>query len=250
MYWLESKLKADGSWAGGNRVHVVCALVAAETYGMTGKHKEMAQKAVDFMARQQAPLGGWGDGPPGAARDTATTAWAVMAAKSAKLSELNVPTALFEGAQKYLQAAGAGETGKAIRVAAAIEGQTPVPSKDDASIPAAAISMLYLGTNPENPWIAGAAAEMAKEGIRLDDFPRLYLGTLSMFQVGGTGWDAWNAGLKKGLLEAQDKSGGDADGSWEPPAGRPGGEPGRASATALGAMSLEVYYRYLPIYKR
>ena len=37
------------------------------------------------------------------------------------------------------------------------------------------------------------------------------------------------------------------DGSWDPI--RDGEYAGRAYSTAMGALCLEVYYRYLPIYK-
>jgi hypothetical protein len=49
------------------------------------------------------------------------------------------------------------------------------------------------------------------------------------------------------LLEHQ-RRGADDDGSWDP-VGVWCGKGGRVYSTAMGALCLEVYYRYLPLYK-
>ena len=68
-----------------------------------------------------------------------------------------------------------------------------------------------------------------------------------MFQMGGEHWKAWNEAMKPALLETQSK-GGPEDGSWDP-AKAAGCDNGRVMSTALSILCLEVYYRYLPIYK-
>jgi hypothetical protein len=62
----------------------------------------------------------------------------------------------------------------------------------------------------------------------------------------GDHWDQWNAALKETLIGAQ-VSEGENSGSWDPDRtwGRHGG---RIYSTALAALCLEVYYRYLPLY--
>ena len=82
-----------------------------------------------------------------------------------------------------------------------------------------------------------------------------YYGTLSMFQMGGRHWQLWNESLKPVLLTNQCKGGaldgsaGDKDGSWDCEMGwAPTG--GRVYTTAINALSLEVYYRYLPMYAK
>ena len=60
---------------------------------------------------------------------------------------------------------------------------------------------------------------------------------------------AWNPQMKKTLLEMQEKKGTE-DGSWAPSDGYGMCAcVGRTMSTALGAMTLEVYYRYLRIYE-
>jgi hypothetical protein len=77
-----------------------------------------------------------------------------------------------------------------------------------------------------------------------------------MFQYGGEHWTKWNEAMKKILVEQQRKGGpldgtaNDVDGSYDPVGS--GGIPhgGRVMATALAALTLEVYYRYLPLYSK
>ena len=74
-----------------------------------------------------------------------------------------------------------------------------------------------------------------------------YYATYAMFQFGGRPWKEWNRAMLKTLLRSQRSvSEGDSeevDGSWDP-IGEWGVAGGRVYATALGAMTLEVYYRF------
>lgn len=79
-------------------------------------------------------------------------------------------------------------------------------------------------------------------------FYYMYYGTLTMFQIGGAQWKDWNEALKNALLPSQCK-GGDDDGSWDPKADWLCEWGGRVYTTAMGALCLEVYYRYLPAYR-
>ncbi|HEU5394970.1 MAG TPA: hypothetical protein VFV36_09210, partial [Candidatus Methylomirabilis sp.] len=70
-----------------------------------------------------------------------------------------------------------------------------------------------------------------------------YYGSYALFQYGGEPWKKWNEDMKRVLLESQRAGIIDEDGSWDPidewgPAG------GRVYATAMGALTLEVYHRY------
>jgi hypothetical protein len=84
-----------------------------------------------------------------------------------------------------------------------------------------------------------------------------YYGTLSMFQMGGDKWTKWNEALKPTLINNQCRgplplgSGPeDKDGSWDPNGSYIDKYGGRVYTTAVGALCLEVYYRYLPMYTK
>ena len=69
--------------------------------------------------------------------------------------------------------------------------------------------------------------------------------------MGGDAWDFWNKGTtgKNGmrdiLIERQEK-----DGSWNPQGDGHAGAGGRIMQTSLSLLTLEVYYRHLPLYQR
>jgi hypothetical protein len=73
-----------------------------------------------------------------------------------------------------------------------------------------------------------------------------YYGTMAMYQLQGSHWQRWNTALQTELVESQRQDGADA-GSWDPDPVW-GGHGGRVYSTAMGALCLEVYYRFLPLY--
>jgi hypothetical protein len=73
-----------------------------------------------------------------------------------------------------------------------------------------------------------------------------YYGTLAMYQLQGERWQRWNQALQDTLVRRQVTAGENA-GSWEPDC-LWAGYGGRVYSTAMAALCLEVYYRYLPLY--
>ena len=78
-----------------------------------------------------------------------------------------------------------------------------------------------------------------------------YYATQVMHNLGGPEWDDWNRAMRRVLIETQ-CSDGCAMGSWDPERPTPdiwGIKGGRIVTTALSTLTLEVYYRYLPLYR-
>ncbi|MGE0760163.1 MAG: hypothetical protein AB7O38_24335, partial [Pirellulaceae bacterium] len=73
-----------------------------------------------------------------------------------------------------------------------------------------------------------------------------YYATLALFHRQGEAWQTWNAQLQRELVPRQHREGPLA-GSWDT---RDvwGGYGGRIYTTAMAALCLEVYYRYLPLH--
>ena len=84
---------------------------------------------------------------------------------------------------------------------------------------------------------------------RRDNYYYWYYGSLAMHQNQGEPWEKWNEKLRPILLDWQntrnpkDKK---IYGSWDP-IGQWGPKSGRCVVTAMATLSLEVYYRYLPL---
>ena len=258
------------------------ALSEAAAMGRIKETREAAQKGVNFVSFAQNKLDengsereGWDYAPNRGTTDTSVTSWMALALKSAKIGGLHVDPACIEGTLRWLDASqgpdpykiGIWYRGTIAEVKPQQEANTrmeygPNPAaKEHSLIAAAALMRMYLGASREDPRVMASADYLLKKlpawilpanpgnSGKRTCFYHLYYGTLTMFQTGGMHWKQWNEALKATLLPNQVK-GGDHDGSWEPNVSVAGEWGGRVYTTAMGALCLEVYYRYLPIYRK
>lgn len=68
-----------------------------------------------------------------------------------------------------------------------------------------------------------------------------------MHHFGGKEWEKWNGELRDAIILQQVKSGHSA-GSWLPNRELDGMAGGRLYTTAMMTMTLDVYYRHMPLY--
>ena len=79
-----------------------------------------------------------------------------------------------------------------------------------------------------------------------------YYATLTMHNFMGAEWDTWNRQMRRTLISTQCKMGGCSDGSWDPErptVDRWGRQGGRLMLTSLSALTLEIYYRWMPLFQ-
>ncbi len=234
--------------------HAIAALAVVEAYGLTGSalFKDQAQKAVDYLVHAQNPGKGWRYGARSGDNDTSVTGWAVMALKSAELSGIAFPRTAYDGARAWLDEvteesySRAGYTHKGT-------GKVYCPHNalfdhQEALTSIAVMSRVFIDKKADARVRAGAEL-IAREVPSLEaskvDYYAWYYAALALFQVDGPSgplWSRWNQGMVGALVKSQNP----ADckrGSWEP-IDRWGCEGGRVYATAINALTLEVYYRY------
>jgi hypothetical protein len=251
LTFLMRQQNQDGNLAGGSYTmyaHGLATIALCEAYGLSkDTHIEKsAQGAVNFIERAQHPsTGGWRY-TPGEEGDTSVVGWQVMALKSAQMAGLHVNTTALAGAQKFLKSASAG-TANGLFCYTPGAGPTPTMT---------AVGLLcnqYMGTKRDSP--------LMKEGVDtlMHNLPARetrsiyywYYATQVMHNLPGSQWDDWNRRMRKILIESQVKEG-CAAGSWDPERPYPdpwGGAGGRMMMTSLSCLTLEVYYRYLPLYQ-
>src|SRR5262249_18331123 len=81
-----------------------------------------------------------------------------------------------------------------------------------------------------------------------------YYATQVLHHVGGPDWKFWNDRLRPMLVLTQDKGNtpkhSHLKGSWSPDGDQHGAAGGRLMMPSLAVLTLEVYSRHLPLYRR
>lgn len=108
---------------------------------------------------------------------------------------------------------------------------------------------MYLGWERETASLIKGVGVLAKTGPSKSNEYYNYYGTQALHHFGGEVWDAWNNVLRDQLVQTQSKEG-PTTGSWKPGSGHGPEQGGRLYSTCLNVMTLEVYYRHLPLYQR
>lgn len=249
LFLIRKQDKKTGNFGGGMYAHALATIAMSEAYGLTQDPvlRRPAQMAVNYLLAAQHSEGGWrySPGQPG---DTSVTGWAVMALKSARMASLDVPEVAFKKAINYFNnccneaTEGYGYVGKGGSATMSAVGllcrqylQSWGPNN---------LRMIKGIQNNIKPLPPGATRNMYY----------YYYATQVMHHFGGDEWKAWNEKMREDLIRRQDKVDvpgyGPLKGSWSPvgdPHGRVGG---RLMETSLCLLTLEVYYRYLPLYYR
>jgi len=249
--WLLKQQKADGDLRGGGSMysHGLAAMVLCEAYGMTKDEAvgAAAQKAVDFIqTAQNKETGGWRYNP-GDAGDTSVVGWQLSALKSAQLAGLKVAPECLDGARKFLKTVAAGEHGEQFKYLPT--GPQPTPCMTAVGL----LCSQHLGAKRDAPQMTAGAQYLTEHAPDAQSRNCYYwhYATQAMHNLPGPTWDNWNRKMRRILVESQVREG-CAAGRWDP--AKPvqdlwGNQGGRIMVTSLSALSLEVYYRYLSLYK-
>jgi hypothetical protein len=255
LKYLMSKQSKDGNFGGGMYAHGLATIAMCEAYGMTADPvlKASAQQALNFIRAAQSDNGGWRY-EPRQGGDTSVVGWQVMALKSGQMSSLEVddstkPT--LANATKFLNSVmtpdGSGY---------GYQGPNPTPTMSAVGL----LCRLYLGTGPRNAGIIGGVNRLKQTPPPNKGQPAqtgmyyYYYATQVMHHVGDEAWNTWNPKMRDWLIDRQDKgttpNRPHLKGSWTPAGDPHGGAGGRIMITSLSVLTLEVYYRHLPLYRK
>jgi hypothetical protein len=235
-----------GDLGGGMYGHAIATLALCEAFGLTQDPmlRLPAQRAVNFIVAAQHERGGWRY-TPGQEGDLSVTGWQVMALKSAQMAGLDVPAVTLKKAERFLDS-----------LASANDGYGYVDTNATPTMSAVGLlcRQFLQGWGPKNPrLIKGIQANLkpTPPGAKKDAY-YYYYATQVMFHFGGDTWKDWNTQMRDQLVKTQADNKASPDfGSWTSAGdtwGKSGG--GRLMVTSLNLLTLEVYYRYLPLYFR
>jgi hypothetical protein len=265
LAWLHQDQKANGSFGWKTFYEMgIAGMAVSEAYGLTQDPKvgRMAQKALDFIVATQPDHGGfrYGGSVPKDEGDMSVTGWQIMALKSGICAELKVPEEAINRSRVFLKNT-LRDYGSSSYIVSSKSGAPAV----------SAIGMLcrqFLGGDGYDAEIRACADYLLKKeqgggqgggfapnhNTLVGDPYYTYYSVLAMFQIGGEYWLEWNKRFRDPLVKLQiqqqfDGQGRFVRGSWDPKNFCWGQQGGRVFSTAMNLLSLEVYYRFLPVYR-
>ncbi len=217
-------------------------IVLSEAYAMTDDPglKAPAQGALDYIVyAQHRPGGGWryARGAPG---DTTVTGWQLMALKSGQMAYLRVPPGSIALAEKFLDSVSS-------EYGAKYGYMDPRPRKTTTAI--GLLCRMYTGWRRSKPGLRFGVRYLGEWGPSEENVYYNYYATQVLRHWGGEEWEAWNPQMRDYLVRAQSNRGHEA-GSWYFQREKHGQVGGRLYHTAMAIMTLEVYYRHMPLYKQ
>lgn len=244
LLWMATHQDQKTGRLGGGSMyeHGLATIAMCEAYGLSKDQKlrAPAQAAVRFIEdAQNDSSGGWHyTANPPTVGDTSVVGWQLMGLKSAQMAGLQVNPQTLVKSKKFLLSVAKGKDGGLFSYMPE-SGPTPAMS---------AVGLLcnqYGGMKrTDKPMIEGMNYVMANLGGAKADSYFLYYATQVMHNLPGPEWDTWNRNARRHLISTQIKEG-CAAGSW-PPIGHSAGP---VMSTSIHALTLEVYYRYLPLYQ-
>ena len=267
LKWLVNIQKKSGSHSGdfydidreGDAAsfyaHGQATIALCEAYAMT-RDPEFLQPIRDGLAyiceAQHPTTGGWkyrrrSEG------DLSVFGWQIMALQSARMAGLEVPQEVLERASQFLDLVQE-EQGARYRYE-----PDPLKSFTPGMTAEGLLCRQYLGWPRNHPAMrSGVKYLLEPENMpdwnsRRRNVYHWYYASQVLHNLQGSDWETWNTVLRDELVKSQAKGGGKVGGSWHPtqPAGaidENADKGGRLYVTCLCLLTLEIYYRHLPLY--
>ncbi len=234
--------------------HGLAAITLCECYGMSGDSalRSHAQSALNFIVDAQDPKGGGWRYEPRMEGDTSVVGWQLMALKSGQMAYLPVNPAVFDKAKTFLKSVSfGGQYGGRFSY---MPGRQSVSGDDRATTAIALLCHQYMHMPRTNPVMVEGTAYLMDNLPDVESYNLYYwyyaTQVLHNQPSRGQDWETWNRKMRRLLIDTQSKDG-CAAGSWNCTNGKDqwAEHGGRLMMTSLAALTLEVYYRYLPLYK-
>ncbi len=254
LAYLTSQIKRGGSGGslherrGRMYSHGIASIAICEAYAMTHDRALMkpAQDVINFICYAQDPQGGGWRYEPRETGDTSVTGWQLMALKSGAMAGLKTAPNVFQKTTSFLNSVQ--------KDYGANYGYTEPGDGRFGGGGSTAIGLLcrmYMGWKKDNPALKRGVTFLSDKGPSLaGDIYYNFYATQVLRHWEGDEWKKWNDVLRDHLVAKQSKAGHEG-GSWYFDKGDEGAiAGGRLYDTAMCALTLEVYYRHMPLYDR
>ena len=239
-----------GSGSSTMYAHAIATIALAEAWALTGddeRFRKPVSEAYKYIVTAQHRRGGWKYTPqkPG---DMSVTGWIIMAVKACENAGVETDAKSTKLAKEFVNSL-AYEDG--VQYGYEIMGRGDLkPGALDRKPSCTAIGNLlqmYFGREIEHPTLKTACQFLASAGSSDSDIYYNYYATLVLHHARAPAWKKWNQTVRDQLIRTQQRNGHEA-GSWFFP-DLHGNVGGRLYTTAMAVMTLEVYYRFMPLYE-
>ncbi|QEG25109.1 prenyltransferase/squalene oxidase repeat-containing protein [Mariniblastus fucicola] len=229
--------------------HAIATIALAEAWAMTGdvEYRKAVTEAYRYTVVSQHRRGGWRYTPqsPG---DMSVTGWQVMAIKACQSAGVKADKETMLKAKEFVDSlAFADGVQYGYRMIGDGDLEPSNPKRKPSCTAIGNLMQMYFGRELEHPHLRGACQLLADAGSSDTDIYYNYYATLVLHQARAPQWKRWNQTVRDHLEKTQRKHGHEA-GSWFFP-DLHGNVGGRLYTTAMAVMTLEVYYRFMPLYQ-
>ena len=235
--------------------HGQATIALCEAYALT-RDEELLQPirdALAFIGEAQHPVSGGWKYRRHSIGDLSVFGWQIMALESARMAGLEIPQNTLDKAAGFLDLVQEQEGARYRYEPTETKSATPAMTAEGL------LCRQYLGWPRNHPAMqAGVKYLLEPENVPRWDSGRRniyhwYYAAQVLHNLQGMEWEQWNAAMREELVKSQAKAGKVA-GSWNPfqPAGaidENSDKGGRLYVTCLCLLTLEVYYRHLPLYR-
>jgi murein DD-endopeptidase MepM/ murein hydrolase activator NlpD len=239
LRWPRTREIAEGHspmYAQGAATMALC-----EAYGMTGDRTllQACRDSIRFIIEAQDPVGGGWRYERHQTGDTSVVGWQVMALLSARLSGINISNEVRRGIIEFLASVYVPSTGES--------GYVNSRRSSMATTAIGTLCQMYLKSSfNRDDFKRVPRVLVTVRPARSNEYANYYVSQV-LYQLGGDEWEKWNAECRDTLVATQKRSAGHATGSWDPGSSW-GVSGGRLYTTCMNVLTLEVYYRHLPLY--
>jgi hypothetical protein len=248
---VRGKAANDGFFGDSMYAHCLATIAFCEAYGLTRDERARynARQGIKYLLAAQDPDGGgWRYGMRQKG-DLSVTGWVVIALRSAQLANLSVSMKQLHKVEEFLDAVADGPS-EAPKSRYRYEMGKPETITMTA---AGLLSRQYLGWAMDEPDLAAGRDYLMEKlpPAYAEDLGPLYFyyyATQVLHHLEGEEFDIWNHRMREHLLRLQRVSG-ELEGSWDPRGSDRGSSGGRMYSTVLSLLTLQVYYRHLPMYR-
>jgi hypothetical protein len=223
--------------------HGLASIVLCEAYAMTQDHALLkpAERALAFIVDAQDPVGGGWRYQPQMPGDTSVVGWQLMAIKSGQMAYLRVPQQTIDGVSRFLDFVALDQ--------GAGYGYVDANYGTEATSAVGLLCRMYLGWKRDHPALTRGVQVISAQGPSPTNLYFNYYATQVLHHYEGPLWGKWNTTMRDYLVRSQSERGHQA-GSWFFDGDKHNRIGGRLYCTALAAMTLEVYYRHMPLYSK